>query len=99
MKRLAPLGFVGLAISLILSLALLAAASTLSGSNVRVTTSDIITSDAYAASGRGPADVLQQNEPHVAVSPLGADLVAVGVNDVRTLGLSGDAWQGLHIST
>lgn len=98
MKRLAPLGFVGLAISLILSLALLAAASTLSGSNVRVTTEDIITSDAYASSVGGPPDVLQQNEPHVAISPLNSSIVAVGVNDVRTLGVSGDAWQGLHIS-
>lgn len=77
----------------------LAYAQSLSGGNVRVTTSDIITTDSYFSTVGAPADVLQQNEPHIAISPLDDDLVAVGVNDVRTLGVSDDAWQGLHIST
>ncbi len=77
----------------------LAYAQSLAGGNVRVTTADIITSDQFFSVVGPPADVLQQNEPHIAISPLDEDIVAVGVNDVRTLGVSDDAWQGLHVST
>lgn len=67
------------------------------GGNVRVTTADIITSDPYQAAS-APFDVLQQNEPSIAQSPNHPNLLAVGVNDVRTFGISGDAWQGLSVS-
>lgn len=73
-------------------------AQSLAGSNVRVSTHDLITTDAYAAPA-GPPDVLQQNEPSVAVHPTNPDLIAVGMNDVRTLAVSDDAWQGLAFST
>jgi hypothetical protein len=74
-------------------------AAATAGTDVRVSTHDLITTDAYASSVGGPADVLQQNEPHVAVHPANASLVAVGMNDVRTLGVSNDAWQGLAVSS
>jgi len=77
----------------------LAYAQNLVDGNVRVTTSDIIATDSYVSTVGPPADVLQQNEPHVAISPLDEDIVAVGANDVRTLGVSGDAWQSLSVST
>lgn len=77
----------------------LAYAQSLFGGNVRVTTEDVITTDPYFSTVGPPADVLQQNEPHIAISPIDDNIVAVGVNDVRTLGVSDDAWQGLHIST
>jgi hypothetical protein len=75
-----------------------AAAAATAGTDVRVSTHDLITSDPYVASS-GPPDVLQQNEPSVAVHPSNASLLAVGMNDVRTLGVSNDAWQGLAFST
>jgi hypothetical protein len=68
------------------------------GADVRVSTHDLITSDAYAAPS-GPPDVLQQNEPSIAVHPTNANLLAVGMNDVRTLAVSNDAWQSLAFST
>jgi len=68
------------------------------GSDVRVTTHDIITSDPYGLA-TPPTDVLQQNEPSIAVHPANANVIAVGVNDVRTVGISDDAWQGLAVST
>ena len=74
------------------------AAPILVGSNVRVSTHDFFPADAYAAAS-GPADVLQQNEPSIAVSPANEDLIAVGMNDVRTLSVSDDSWQGLAVST
>jgi hypothetical protein len=75
------------------------AGPSLVGKNVRVSTHDLITSDPFASQVGAPADVLQQNEPSIAVHPSNPDLIAVGMNDVRTLGLSNDAWQGLAIST
>src|SRR2546422_5520729 len=68
------------------------------GSDTRVTTHDIITTDPYG-SATPPTDVLQQNEPSIAVHPGNADVIAVGVNDVRTLGISNDAWQGFAVSS
>jgi hypothetical protein len=74
------------------------ARQSLSGSNVRVSTHDLVASDAFSANTT-PRDVLQQNEPSIAVHPTNPNLVAVGMNDVRTLALSNDSWQGLAVST
>ena len=74
-------------------------AAATAGADVRVSTHDLITSDAFVSSVGGPADVLQQNEPHIAIHPTNASLLAVGMNDVRTLGVSDDAWQGLAVSS
>jgi hypothetical protein len=63
-----------------------------------VSTHDFFPGDPFV-SPAGVPDVLQQNEPSVTVQPLNADLIAVGMNDVRTLAISGDAWQGLAVST
>src|SRR5215207_3252361 len=70
-------------------------AAATAGTAVRVSTHDLITTDAFVSSVGGPADVLQQNEPHIAIHPTNPSLLAVGMNDVRTLGVSDDAWQGL----
>jgi hypothetical protein len=59
-------------------------------SDTRVTTHDIITTDPFG-SATPPTDVLQQNEPSNAVHPANANVVAVGVNGVRTVGISDDA--------
>ena len=67
-------------------------------SDVRVTTHDIITTDLFG-SATPPTDVLQQNEPSIAIHPANHNIIAVGVNDVRTVGISDDAWQGLAVST
>ena len=72
--------------------------ASLAGSNVRVSTHDFFPDDVFAAPS-GPPDVFQQNEPSVAVQPANANLIAVGMNDVRTLPVSDDAWQGLAVST
>jgi hypothetical protein len=74
------------------------AAAATDGTDVRVSTHDLITSDAYAAPSGAP-DVLQQNEPSITVHPTNSSLLAVGMNDVRTLAVSNDAWQGLAVST
>ena len=89
--------YVSGAAALALVLAGSVAAAT-AGTDVRVSTHDLITTDAYASSVGGPPDVLQQNEPSIAVHPANSNLVAVGMNDVRTLGVSDDAWQGLAVS-
>ena len=68
------------------------------GGNVRVSTHDFFPDDPFF-SPTGPPDVLQQNEPSIAVQSLNPDLIAVGMNDVRTLAISDDAWQGLAVST
>jgi hypothetical protein len=85
-------------IVLALALATGVAAAT-AGADVRVSTHDLITSDAFVSSVGGPPDVLQQNEPHIAIHPTNSSLLAVGMNDVRTLGISNDAWQGLAVSS
>jgi hypothetical protein len=72
---------------------------TLSGGNVRVSTHDLFPADPFFAEVGPPADVLQQNEPSIAVHPSNLQLIAVGMNDVRTLAVSDDAWQGLAVST
>src|SRR5215213_2604999 len=95
LRRVLHLGGAG-AVALVLVTGVVAATA---GADVRVSTHDLITSDAFASSVGGPADVLQQNEPHIAVHPTNASLLAVGMNDVRTLGVSGDAWQGLAVSS
>jgi hypothetical protein len=69
------------------------------GKNVRVSTHDFFPTDPYFSEVGQPPDVLQQNEPSIAVHPTNADLIAVGMNDVRTLAVTGDAWQGLAVST
>src|SRR6266849_6043817 len=74
-----------------------AAAPVLSGVNIRVSTRDFFPSDPFVAAS-GPADVFQQNEPSLAVHPTNENLIAVGMNDVRTLSVSDDAWQGLAVS-
>ena len=74
------------------------AGPTLMGQNVRVSTHDFFPNDSFF-SPTGAPDVLQQNEPSVAVHPLNRNLIAVGMNDVRTLAISDDAWQGLAVST
>jgi hypothetical protein len=71
---------------------------TVTGSNVRVSTHVFFPGDPFF-SPAGPPDVLQQNEPSVAVHPLDSGLIAVGMNDVRTLAISNDAWQSLAVST
>ena len=43
--------------------------------------------------------MLQQNEPSIAQSPNHPNLLAVGVNDLQTFSLAGEAWMGLRIST
>jgi hypothetical protein len=83
------------AVALVLATGLAAATA---GADVRLSTHDLITSDAFVSSVGGPADVLQQNEPHIAIHPTNPSLLAVGMNDVRTLGVSDDAWQGLAVS-
>jgi hypothetical protein len=87
-------GLTGLVAAVVAAVALAAAG----GSDTRVTTHDIITTDLFG-SATPPADVLQQNEPSIAVHPANADVIAVGVNDVRTLGISDDAWQGFAVSS
>src|SRR5438093_1062838 len=72
------------------------AGPTLTGQNVRVSTHDFFPNDSFF-SPTGAPDVLQQNEPSVAVHPLNRNLIAVGMNDVRTLAISDDAWQGLAV--
>ena len=72
---------------------------TLSGGNVRVSTHDFFPGDQFFSEVGPPADVLQQNEPSIAVHPTNSQLIAVGMNDVRTLAVSDDAWQGLAVST
>src|SRR2546425_1204349 len=74
------------------------AGPTLMGQNVRVSTHDFFPNDSFF-SPTGAPDVLQQNEPSIAVHPLNRNLIAVGMNDVRTLAISDDAWQGLAVST
>lgn len=71
----------------------------LSGTNVRVSTHDFFPADPFFSEVGPPADVLQQNEPSIAVHPSNPQLIAVGMNDVRTLAISDDAWQGLAVST
>jgi len=72
---------------------------TLSGGNLRVSTHDFFPADPFFSEVGPPPDVLQQNEPSIAVHPAHAQLIAVGMNDVRTLAVSDDAWQGLAVST
>jgi hypothetical protein len=74
------------------------AAQSLTGPNVRVSTHDFFPADPFFSSTGAP-DVLQQNEPSIAVHPQTPTLIAVGMNDVRTLAISDDAWQGLAVST
>src|SRR5262245_12798587 len=71
---------------------------TLSRGNVRVSTHDLFPGDQFFSEVGPPADVLQQNEPSIAVHPANSQLIAVGMNDVRTLAVSDDAWQGLAVS-
>jgi hypothetical protein len=76
-------------------------AATLSGFNVRVTTTNY-QFDQTAGYGLGVGstyDVFQQNEPSITFNPSDSMTLAVGVNDVRSLPVSGDAWQGLAFST
>src|SRR5213592_1150965 len=87
-------GLAALAVAVLVAVASAATA----GSDTRVTTHDIITTDPFG-SATPPTDVLQQNEPSIAVHPANANVIAVGVNDVRTLGVSNDAWQGLAVSS
>jgi len=74
------------------------AAAAAAGIDARVSTHDLVPSDSYAAS-TGVPDVFQQNEPPIAVHPTNSSVLAVGMNDVRTLALSNDAWQTLAFST
>lgn len=100
MRRRAKLRYAwiaGLAVLLVAAMAPGSLAATASR-DVRVTTHDLITTDPFG-SATPPTDVLQQNEPSIAVHPANANIIAVGVNDVRTLGISDDAWQGLAVST
>jgi hypothetical protein len=69
------------------------------GTDVRVSNTDLITGDQFASAVGAPSDVLQQNEPSITLHPTNASLLAVGMNDVRTLGVSDDAWQGLAVSS
>jgi hypothetical protein len=96
-KRLHYVWISGLAFVVVAAMPTSSSAATAS-SDTRVTTHDIITTDAYG-SPTPPTDVLQQNEPSIAVHPTNPNIIAVGVNDVRTLGISNDAWQGLAVST
>jgi len=94
------LGYVwisGLAV-LVAAVVVAVSSAATAGSDTRVTTHDVITTDPYG-SATPPTDVLQQNEPSIAVHPANADVIAVGVNDVRTLGISNDAWQGFAVSS
>jgi hypothetical protein len=93
-RRVLHLAGVG-AVALILVTGVAAATA---GADVRVSTHDLITSDPFASSVGGPPDVLQQNEPHIALNPTNVSFLAIGMNDVRTLGVSNDAWQGLAVS-
>jgi hypothetical protein len=100
MRRKAKLRYAwiaGLAVLVMAAMAPGSLAATASR-DVRVTTHDLITTDPFG-SATPPTDVLQQNEPSIAVHPANANIIAVGVNDVRTLGISNDAWQGLAVST
>lgn len=65
MKRFKPLGLAALAIVMVHALVLLAVAATLLGSNIRVSNTDFFPADSYASVIGPPADVFQQNEPHV----------------------------------
>jgi BNR/Asp-box repeat len=96
MKRRALYLVGGAVLSLVVASGVAAATA---GIDVRVSTHDLITSDPYFSTVGGAPDVLQQNEPHIALHPTKSTLLAVGMNDVRTLGVSNDAWQGLAVST
>jgi hypothetical protein len=72
---------------------------TLSGGNIRVSTHDFFPADPFSSEIGPPADVLQQNEPSIAIHPTNSKLIAVGMNDSRTVGATDDAWQGLAVST
>ncbi len=94
--RLSPF----LAVLAALSLVIVANAdSSKAGANVRLSNADFFPSDPYASTVGGPADVLQQNEPHIAQSPVNPLVMAAGMNDVRTLAETNDAWQSLAVST
>ena len=99
MRHFKPFGVAGLAITMSLFLVLVAIAASLSRSNIRVSTTDFFPADPYASVVGPPADVFQQNEPHIVRHPTNANILAVGMNDVRTLSQSDDAWQGLAFST
>lgn len=96
LSRLVPLVSILAAFSVVL---IASAAPAKSDGNVRVSNADFFPADPYASSVGGPADVFQQNEPHIAQHPANPMLLAVGMNDVRTLSQSDDAWQGLAVST
>lgn len=98
MKRLRVLGLPGLTIGAMHFFVLLAVAASLSGTNVRVSNTDFFPGDPYASVVGPPADVFQQNEPHIVRHPTNPNILAVGMNDVRTLSVSNDAWQGLAVS-
>ncbi len=74
------------------------AAAALGQPDVRVSTHDFFPTDPFTSVVGRPPDVLQQNEPSVAVHPANPNLIAVGMNDVRTLSQSDDSWQGLAVS-
>src|SRR5437660_172691 len=71
------------------------------GPNVRVTTTNFSTASAfgYGSTIGGAPDVFQQNEPSISVDPTDSNKMAIGVNDVRSLPTSEDAWQSLAFST
>lgn len=99
MRNFKPLSVAGLTIVTVNLLVLLALAASLDGTNIRVSNTDFFAGDPYASVVGPPADVFQQNEPHIVRHPTNASILAVGMNDVRTLSASDDAWQGLAFST
>lgn len=98
MRNFKPLSVAGLILVTVSLLVLLASAASLDGTNIRVSSTDFFPGDPYASVVGPPADVLQQNEPHIVRHPTNPNILAVGMNDVRTLSASNDAWQGLAVS-
>lgn len=102
-SRWRPVVFVCGALVLLMLHSVYAAATLNDEGNVRVTTRDFFPGAPPSGDGFGaaaaPFDVFQQNEPSIAQHPIRSNLLAVGANDVRTFGLSGDAWQSLAYST
>lgn len=74
MRNFKPLSVAGLTIVTVNLLVLLALAASLDGTNIRVSNTDFFAGDPYASVVGPPADVFQQNEPHIVRHPTNASI-------------------------